>query len=143
MKLLTGDRFINQRGEECLLVYSNKEFVRLQVLSSPPYLQVYPLDEFISLVERSLMFKLRRKILNRENLSTHLSEFQLALAGKKPIDMIMENKKFYDYQIMKEEYEVFKVYAIAMMKKVYKCNRKIAEENFDWFYKRFGMKIKY
>lgn len=143
MKLLTGDRFINQRGEECLLVYVNKEVVRLQVISSSPHLQVHPLEEFISLVEGFMIFKLKRESLNRENLPKHLGEFQLNLVGKRSIDMIMENKKFYDYEISKEEYEVFKIYAIAMMKKVYKCNRKIAEENFNWFYKRFGLKIKY
>lgn len=141
--LLTGDKFINQRGEECLLVFATKEFVRLQVISSPPRLQVYPLNEFVSLVDRMLMFKLKREPLNRENIPRHLGEFQLALVGKRPIDMIMEKKTFYEYQIMKEEYEIFKIYAIAMMKKVHKCNRKIAEENFDWFYKRFGLKIKY
>lgn len=142
MKLLTGDRFINQRGEECLLVYANKEFVRLQVISSPSSLQVYPLEEFISLVNRLLMFKLKRQSLNRENLPRHLGEFQLALAGKKPIDMIMEGSTFIDYSISKEEYDIFKIYSIAMMKRVYKCNRKVAEENFYWFYHRFGLTIK-
>lgn len=143
MKLLTGDRFINQRGEECLLVFANKEMVRLQVISSPSYLQVYPFEEFVSLIKRLLILKLKRQPLTRENLPRHLGEFQLAVIGKRPIDMIMENKTFHDYEIKTEEYEIFRVYAIAMMKKVYKCNRKTAEENFDWFYKRFGLKIKH
>lgn len=142
MNLLTGDNFINQKGEECLLVYANKELVRLQVLSSPSYLQVYPRDEFVSLIDRLLIIKLKRKPLTRENLPRHLGEFQLALAGKRPIDMIIEGKQFDDYEIKKEEYEIFRVYAIAMMKKVHKCNRKIAEENFYFFYHRFGLRIK-
>lgn len=142
MKISMGDKFIVQ-GHEALLVYKNKDIVRLHIFSYPSSIKIYQVDDFISLVRRFIILKTKREILKRENLPSHLLRFQFAIIGKSTADMVIENKKVYDYQLPFAAYNSFRAYGIAMMKRVYKCNRKIAEENFDWFYKRFGMKIKY
>lgn len=141
MKILLGDKFL-VGGYEALLVFKYKNFIMLHIRSFPPQTITYQLEEFVSLIDRFLIIKIKRDALKRENIASHLLDFQFAIIGKSSTDMVIEDKKVIDYEIPRVAYNAYRSYAIAMLKKVHKCNRKTAENNFEWFYERFGMKIK-
>lgn len=141
MKFLIGDKFL-VGGYEALLIFKNKDIVKLHISSYPPSVKTYQIEEFIFMVGRLLVIKIKRDVLKRENIASHLLDFQFAIIGKSSTDMVIEDKKAIDYEIPRIAYNAYRSYAIAMLKKVHKCNRKTAENNFEWFYERFGMKIK-
>jgi hypothetical protein len=41
-----------------------------------------------------------------------------------------------------EQHNQFKAYAIPLIKKVFKCNKKRAESTFQWLNLQFGLRIK-
>jgi hypothetical protein len=41
-----------------------------------------------------------------------------------------------------EQADEFRRYAIPLIKKVFKCNRRKAEATFGWFWLEFGLRVK-
>jgi hypothetical protein len=70
--------------------------------------------------------------INRETIAEHLIDYQLG----------MIDKSMQEAYMTKEQHEVFKAYALPLIKKVFKCNKSKAENTFDWFDLQFGLRIK-
>ena len=52
-------------------------------------------------------------------------------------------KEWYDkWTMTTEQHEMFKTYALPLIKKVFKCNKSRAESTFQWFDLQFGLRIK-
>ena len=84
----------------------------------------------------------RKKTINRQNITTHLIEYQLNIIGK-TVDEVTNDEKWYNNNTMtQEQHEEFKAYAIPLLKKVFKFNKSKAEQTFSWFDLSFGLKIK-
>lgn len=80
--------------------------------------------------------------IERENIGRHLFDYQLNMVDKTRLEtMEVENWRF-QWTLTKKQYREFRGYAIPLMKKVFKCNRLRATENFDWFFQQFGLRIK-
>lgn len=80
--------------------------------------------------------------ITRENISTHLLSFELALVGK-DISILLEDDKWkFNHPLSFSQFEMFQIYAIKLIKKTYKCNRKKAENTFEFFWKEFGLRLK-
>jgi hypothetical protein len=80
--------------------------------------------------------------VNRLNISDHLLEYQLNLAGKTMSDAKKDDMWFFNWTITQEQADEFRKYAIPLLKKVFKCNTNIAKSNFEWFNLQFGLRIK-
>lgn len=80
--------------------------------------------------------------INRTNISNHLLEYQLNMIGKQMIDMLDDEEWYLNWTLSSLQKEEFKVYAIPLLKKVFKFNKTKAENVFNWFYEQFGLKIK-
>lgn len=78
---------------------------------------------------------------NRENIAMHLVEYQMHMIGKTYEDAESTPQWFREYTMTQEQFLEFKKYAVALLKKVYKCNKKIAESNFDWWNLNWGLRI--
>lgn len=84
--------------------------------------------------------------VNRSNISEHLLEYQLGLIGKTVKDVIHIQgythnwRNYFEYK--NEHADKFRAYAIPLIKKVFKCNKKKAEATFDWFLLNFGLTVK-
>ena len=80
--------------------------------------------------------------INRENIGNHLVDYQLGMIDKSMQEAHM-TKEWYDkWTMTTEQHEVFKAYALPLIKKVFKCNKSKAENTFDWFDLQFGLRIK-
>lgn len=79
--------------------------------------------------------------INRFNAGDHLFEYQLALLGKTSMDVIDDDRWRFNFTLTTREYRLYKKYAVALIRKVFKCNRGKAENTFNWFFATFGVRI--
>lgn len=80
--------------------------------------------------------------INRENITRHLIEYQLAMVGKSMMDTLDDDKWYFNITMTTEQFIEFKKYSIKLIKKVFKCNTTKALKTFDWFNLAFGLRIK-
>lgn len=80
--------------------------------------------------------------INRSNIAEHLIEYQLAIVGKTMADALKDDMWFFNWTMTQDEHDHFKAYAIPLIKKVFKCNKKRAESTFAWLDLQFGLRIK-
>jgi uroporphyrinogen-III decarboxylase len=79
--------------------------------------------------------------INRTTITDHLIEYQLNMVGK-TINEIKEDELWYNNNTMTEEqFGKFEDYAIPLLKKIFKFNKRKAESTFSWFNLQFGLKI--
>ena len=81
------------------------------------------------------------KRINRENIADHLVEYQLAFINKTLQEAIDNPNWLTEWSMDPEDHEKFREYAIALIKKVFKCNTNRAKSTFGWFNFQFGLKI--
>lgn len=79
--------------------------------------------------------------INRTNISDHLVEYQLAMIGKTIAEAYKNENWFHEWTITEEQHQQFRSYAIPLIKKVFKCNKRKAEATFGWFDLSFGLRI--
>lgn len=81
------------------------------------------------------------KKVNRSNIVEHLLSYQLELIGKKIEDLDEEGAWLKELSTSQENYEKFRVYAIPLLKKIFKFNTNRAKSTFAWFDLMWGLKI--
>ena len=79
--------------------------------------------------------------INRLNISDELIKYQFNMIGKTFQEAMNNPKWIVEWSITQLQHDEFKAYAIPLMKKVFKCNKTRAENNFLWFCEQFGLKI--
>lgn len=77
--------------------------------------------------------------INRTNIAEHLLEYQFSLINKTIEDALANKAWLVEWTLTPEQQEHFKSYAIALIKKVFKCNKKKSESIFSWFILNFGL----
>jgi len=80
--------------------------------------------------------------VNRQNISENLFEHQLSLIGRNVQDAINDNDWKEKWYFTPEQAKSFELYAIPLIKRVFKCNRGKAQKTFDFFLLNFGLKVK-
>ena len=78
--------------------------------------------------------------INRENLSEHIIDYQLSMIDKSIYEALTNPKWREQWSITQEQYDDLKRYAVPLFKKVFKCNKTKAQENFEWLQTNFGLK---
>jgi len=142
MKLSKGDRFKDYMGRLCFISYMRLDVVKLTFIAEKSYVEVWDKQEFISEIEANRFFPEPKVKINRTNVTDHLIEYQLNMIGKTIPDAQKIDDWYYQFTMTKIQYDVFKGYAIPLIKKVFKCTKKKAEETFGWFDVNFGLRIK-
>jgi len=79
--------------------------------------------------------------INRTNVADHLVDYQLSMVGRTVAEAIKTDEWYSKWTMTTEQHEQFKAYAIPLIKKVFKCNKKRAESIFSWFNLQFGLRI--
>lgn len=79
--------------------------------------------------------------INRTNVADHLVDYQLSMVGRTVAEAIKTDEWYSKWTMTTEQHEQFKAYAIPLIKKVFKCNKKKAESIFSWFDLQFGLRI--
>lgn len=80
--------------------------------------------------------------ITRENIASHLLDHQLKLIGKTRVDMIDDDKWRIHWTITPAQHISLHDYAIPLIKKVFHCNKRKAEDAFTFFDNDFGLKIR-
>ena len=84
--------------------------------------------------------KMETKI-NRTNITQHLIEYELKMAGKTLIDAVDDDRWYFNFTLTHKQFAEFREYSIPLLKKVFKFNSAKANDTFGWFYKNFGLRI--
>lgn len=142
MKLKKGDRFRNYIGELCFVCYMYKDVIKLSYITENPWIEVYDKNEFISDVENNRFFPEPKIKITRLNIAEHLVEYQLNMIGKTTEEAKKDDMWYLNWTFTQRQYDLFRGYAIPLIKKVFKCNTKKAEETFSWFDLQFGLRLK-
>jgi len=142
MKLKKGDRFRNYIGELCFICYMYKDVVKLSYIAKTPWIEVYDKNEFISDVKNNRFFPEPNIKITRLNIAEHLVEYQLNMIGKTTEEAKKDDMWYLNWTFTQRQYDLFRGYAIPLIKKVFKCNTKKAEETFSWFNLQFGLRLK-
>lgn len=82
------------------------------------------------------------KTINRDNIVQHLLEEELWLSGHSLSDILGRDNWRFCFTLTGEQYASFRAGSLPLLKKVFKFNRRRAEETFSWFYQNFGLRIK-
>jgi len=142
MKLKKGDRFKNYMGKDCFISYLRGDVVKLSYICNDPYVEVWDKKELLSEIDGFRFHPQPENKVNRNNISDHLIEYELNIVGR-TVDEVKSDEKWYQNNTMTtKQHEMFKSYAIPLMKKVFKFNKKKAEQTFAWFDLMYGLKIK-
>lgn len=142
MKLKKGDRFRNYIGELCFVCYMYKDVIKLSYITENPWIEVHDKNEFISDVENNRFFPEPKIKITRLNIAEHLVEYQLNMIGKTTEEAKKDDMWYLNWTFTQRQYDLFRGYAIPLIKKVFKCNTKKAEETFSWFNLQFGLRLK-
>ena len=142
MKLKKGDRFKNYLGKLCFINYIRLDVIKLTYLSSSPETEVWEKSDFINAVNLKKFIPEEKKKIDRTNIMDHLIEYQLNMIGK-TIEEAQELEDWYTkWTMTSKQHELFKAYAIPLLKKVFKFNKQKAESTFAWFDLGYGLRIK-
>ncbi len=142
MKLKKGDRFKDYMGKLCFISYMRLDVIKLTFIGEEPYVEVWDKEEFISEINGNRFFPQPNVVVNRTNISDHLIEYQLNMIGK-TIEQVKDDELWYQTNTLtSRQYDMFKSYAIPLLRKVFKFNKGKAEQAFAWFDLMYGLKVK-
>lgn len=80
--------------------------------------------------------------ITRMNVGEHLLDYQLKMIGKTRVDILADDRWYFNWTMTRAQLVEFKQYAIPLLQKTFKFNRMKAEKTFEWFRTTFGVRIK-
>jgi len=142
MLLKKGDRFKDYMGTPCFITYMRGDIIKLSFIEERPHVEVWDKKEFIDEVRVNRFFPQPKEPINRTNITAHLLEYQLNMVGK-TVDQAKKMDDWYSkWTMTAKQHELFKAYAIPLLKKIFKFNKTKAESTFAWFDLQYGLRIK-
>ena len=81
------------------------------------------------------------KKINRDNFYPHLLEKQFNIIELTTFDALFDKEWTTKWTITQKQYDDFRKYSIALIKKTLKVNTNKAKEIFDYFYFLHGLNI--
>lgn len=142
MKLKKGDRFKDYMGKLCFISYMRLDIIKLTFIGEESYVEVWDKEEFINEVKGNRFFPQPKVTVNRNNITEHLIEYQLNMVGKTVEDAKNDPTWYSNNTFTSKQAELFKSYAIPLLRKIFKFNKKKAEQSFAWFDLGYGLKVK-
>jgi hypothetical protein len=79
--------------------------------------------------------------VTRDNITTHLIDFQLKIIGKTIFDIKDDPEWYHNNTLTVEQIADFNVYALPLIKKVFKCNSNKAKDILGWFDLGYGLRV--
>ena len=139
MMFYKGQKFKNYIGQMCFIVYMRADIIKLSYILSVPYIEVWNKQDFEEQIKLNKFISIPGTSVNRMNISDHLIEYQLNLIG---IEKLSDVKNYNKLTITEKQHNLFRSYAIPLLKKIFKFNKAKAENTFDWFLLQYGLIIK-
>ena len=142
MKLSKGDKYKDYIGTPCFISYIKGDIVKLSFIEERPHVEVWDKQEFLEQIKLNRFFPQPKVTINRTNINDHLIEYQLNMVGKTIEDAKKDEMWFHNFTMTSQQHELFKCYAIPLLRKVFKFNKGRAEQTFQWFDLGYGLRIK-
>ncbi len=142
MTIKKGDKYLDHLGNSCFISYIRLDVVKLTYPLDNGRIDVWKKDDFIANVNRLAFVKQKNEPVTRENVGIHLVEYQLSLVGKTIEDAKQDDRWYHNITMTSRQHEMFKSYAIPLIRKIFKCNKKRAETTFAWFNFVQGLRVK-
>jgi hypothetical protein len=142
MRLSKGDRFKDYLGTPCFISYIKGDIIKLSFIEQRPHVEVWDKQEFFHQLSLNRFFPQPKVVINRTNIQDHLIEYQLNMVGKTVEDAKKDELWFHNFTMSSQQHELFKSYAIPLLRKVFKFNKGKAEQTFQWFDLGYGLRIK-
>lgn len=142
MKLKKGDRFKNYVGRLCFISYIRLDVVKLTYIGTLAGIEVWEKEAFIQAINMKKFIPQEKIKIDRTNITDHLIEYQLNMIGRTIADAQKLDDWYHQFTLTRKQHEVFKGYAIPLLKKVFKYSKVKAEDTFNWFDLNFGLRIK-
>lgn len=137
-----GERYLNHLGEYCIIKSVYRKIIKIQICGENSREETWKAEHFNKKSLARFMEVPFPKI-NRANIAGHLLEYQLNVIGKTTLDTKRDPDWFNTWTINTTDYDLFKSYAIPLLKKTFKFNKTKAVATFEWWYLQFGLnKIK-
>lgn len=80
--------------------------------------------------------------VNRNNIGIRLFDFMLELIGKTRVDVVNTDDWRKRWSLTRNQYDILREHSIAECKRVFRYRKAKAVATFEWFYDKFGLKIK-
>ena len=80
--------------------------------------------------------------ITRDNINKHLVEYELEMVGKTLMHTFIDDKWYFNITMTREQHVQFKAYAVALIRKTFKCNKVNGETRFNAFNEALGLRIK-
>jgi hypothetical protein len=142
MDIKKGDKFKDYIGTPCFISYIKGDIIKLSFIEERPHVEVWDKKEFLAEISKNRFFPEPRVVVNRTNITTHLIEYQLNMVGKTIEEARIIDDWYYQWTMTTTQLELFKAYAIPLLRKVFKFNKRKAEDTFGWFNFQYGLRIK-
>lgn len=141
-KLKKGSRFIHSgSGKKCFISNIKGKDIRLSFIDEAVTPQIWDREDFEKALKMSKFIHIPITKITRETIALHLIEYELNMVGKTIEETDRSSTWYSDSGMTEEQREMFKGYAIPLIRKVYKCSKKRAEETFKWFDFMYGLRI--
>lgn len=79
--------------------------------------------------------------VTRQNIAEHLVKYQLEMVGKTWEDALADEWWYSNITMTQQQFDDFMAYALPLVKKTLRCNKKHAETALAWFNLQFGLRI--
>ena len=134
-----GSRYFDLYGTVHVVIYSKSDMIKLMPIKKNAMIDVWDVDEFKNQVMLLKFTNVPHPPINRENVSEHLLEYQFNILGKTMANTVTETEWKKEWKMTKKQKEIFKSYALGVLKKVFKFNGTKARETYEFFDKNFGL----
>ena len=142
MKLSKGDKYKDYIGTPCFISYIKEDIVKLSFIEERPHVEVWDKQEFLEQIRLNRFFPQPKMVINRTNINDHLIEYQLNMVGKTLEDAKKDEMWFHNFTMTTSQHNMFKSYAIPLLRKIFKFNKAKAEQTFQRFDLGYGLRIK-
>jgi len=134
-----GSRYFDLNGVIHVVVYSKPDVIKLMPIKENAMIDVWEVDEFKNQVKFLKFTHVPHPPINRTNVSEHLLEYQFNILGKTMANTLAEENWKTTWKLTKKQKEMFKSYALGILKKVFRFNGAKARETYEFFDKNFGL----
>ncbi len=137
--IIRGSRYFDLSGVVHVVIYSKPDVIKLMPLKDNAMVDVWEVDEFKNQVRLLKFIYVPHPPINRTNVSEHLLEYQFNIIGKTMANTVTEQAWKKEWKLTKKQKEMFKSYALGILKKVFRFNGAKARETYEFFDKNFGL----
>lgn len=132
-------RYFDLKGNTYVVVYSRKDVIKLMPIKENSIIEIWERSEFIEKIKTLNFIYVPHPPINRINVSEHLLEYQFNIIGKTMVNTVTESNWKNEWKMNEKQKQMFKLYALRLLKKVFRFNTSKARDTYEFFENNFGL----